>query len=272
VNRAFRNLSGRVVATKGHRVGRRFYIFLAGHGITPLRAASPIMDDTALLMADADASDLQHVAGLGYAEWFRTAGAFDEIVLFTDCCRHQKTNIVPNQPAFPVTECQRDRVRVFYAAATGFNLSAWERDLGDPPRPRGIFSYVLMQALENGAARDAAGRLTASSLKVHLENGVQQLKAEQRPRFLHDAPLTNDIVFSENPIVDPINVTFSFSEKYHGTSIKLIGSKYPDGEDLQGGPTQIRKYLPFGLYKLAAEGGDARLFEVKAGRMEHVEL
>jgi hypothetical protein len=70
-----------------------------------------------------------------------------------------------------------------------------------------------MQALESGAARDATGRLTASSLKVHLENGVQQLKAEQRPRFVHDAPLSNDIVFSENLVVDPVNVTFSFSEK-----------------------------------------------------------
>jgi hypothetical protein len=89
VNLAFRNLSGKAIAKMDHRVGRRFYIFLAGHGITPLRAASPIMDDTALLMADADTSDLLHLAGLGYAEWFRTAGAFDEIVLFTACrmCR-----------------------------------------------------------------------------------------------------------------------------------------------------------------------------------------
>jgi hypothetical protein len=273
VNLAFRIFSGRAVATIGHRVGRRFYIFLAGHGITPLRAATPIMDDTALLMADADHSDLQHLAGLAYAEWFRAAGAFDEIVLFTDCCRDQKTNVVPNVPAFPITLGERNRVKVFYAAATGLNSKAWERDLGNPPTRRGIFSFVLMQALEMGAARDANGRLTARALKTHIENGVQQLKAEQRPRFLHDASDADDIVFLEKPADGPLNVTFSFSEKYYGAFVKLIGSKYPrEDEELKAGPGLMRKYLPFGLYKLIAENGESRLFEVMAGRTEHVEL
>jgi hypothetical protein len=272
VNLAFRIFSGRAVATIGHKVGRRFYIFLAGHGITPLRAAMPIVDDTALLMADADHSDLPHLAGLGYAEWFRTAGAFDEIILFTDCCRDQKTNVVPNVPAFPITFGDRDRVKVLYAAATGLNSKAWERDLGDPPTRRGIFSYVLMQALEMGAARDTNGRLTARSLKMHLENGVQQLKAEQRPKVFHDAPESDDIVFLEKPADGPPNVTFSFSEKYHGASVRLIGSKYPkEDQELTAGPGPIRTYLPFGLYKLIVEGGPSRLFEVRAGRTD-VEL
>ncbi|WP_027544740.1 caspase family protein [Bradyrhizobium sp. WSM2254] len=271
VHSAFHPYSAKAWAALDRRVGRRLYIFLSGHGITPTRAATPIMENAALLMADAVRTDMQHLSGHGYAEWFRTAGAFDEIVLFADCCRDQKNNIVPNAPSFPILEGDHDRVQVFYAAATGLGSKAYERRLGEPPAVRGIFSFVLMQALERGAARDADGRLTASTLMNHIENGVQLLKPEQRPRFLHAA--RPDIVFFDGPAQEPPNVTLSFSARYHGTTVKLFGSNYPQHDRVfDAGPDPVSVRLRLGLYKLKADDGSSRFFEIDVGRVEHVKF
>jgi hypothetical protein len=271
VHNAFRKHSTEAFATMEHRVGRRLYIFLAGHGITPVRSASPIWDDAALLMANADDTDFQHLPGVGYAEWFRTAGAFDEIVLFADCCRDQKNNVVPLSPTFPILDGGRDRVRVFYAAATGLNAKAWERDFGNPPLRRGIFSFALMETLEQGAVRDENGQLTAYTLMQHLSNRVPQLKAEQKPRFEHVA--IPDIVLLERSVEKPPNFQIRFSTVRHGSKVKLIGSKYPKEDDVfQAGPEPINVHLRTGLYRLLAEDGASLNFEVTAGGGQNVKF
>src|SRR5688572_17736192 len=58
-------------------IGRRLYIFMAGHGF------SPTVDDAALLMANAaKGSTGYHIPGRPYANWFREAFCFEEVVLF----------------------------------------------------------------------------------------------------------------------------------------------------------------------------------------------
>jgi hypothetical protein len=269
VHNAFRIHSTKAFGRRGHRVGRRLYIFLSGHGITPTRAATPIMDDAALLMANADDRDLQHLPGLSYAEWFRTAGAFDEILLFADCCRDQKNNVVPVSPTFPSLYGDRNRVKVFYAAATGFNATAWERDFGDPPVRRGIFSFALMEILERRDVLGENGQLTAETLMRYLRNRVQELKAEQTPRFVHDA--SPDIVLCERSATEQPNLQIRILSVPPGLSVKLIGPKYPEEETVfQSAAEPISLRLRVGLYKLVAENGLTRNFEVSAGSGQNV--
>jgi hypothetical protein len=70
------------------RVGRRLYIYMAGHGFAPRD------DQTALLMANATRVRIgpgYHILGQYNADWFFKAGYFDEIALFMDCCRELYT-------------------------------------------------------------------------------------------------------------------------------------------------------------------------------------
>ena len=69
---------------KGYSTGRRLYLYFAGHGFAPTK------DQTALLMANATrirAGAPYHILGPYCADWFFSAGFFDEVVLFMDCCR-----------------------------------------------------------------------------------------------------------------------------------------------------------------------------------------
>src|SRR5215204_5237951 len=66
----------------------RLYIYLAGHGF------SWDVNNAALLTANSDYGYDRgyHIAGRAYAEWFRNAAYFREIVLLMDCCRTEYSN------------------------------------------------------------------------------------------------------------------------------------------------------------------------------------
>jgi uncharacterized caspase-like protein len=272
VHSAFRKYAERVYDALNKRVGRRLYIFLSGHGILPTKTDSQVMKESALLMANAADADLRHFPGYAYANWFRNAGAYDEIVLFADCCRDQKSNVVPISPTFPHVLGDRDRVRVFYAAAAGTNAKARERDLGDPPRRRGIFSYALMQALENGFARDESGRVTATSLRLYLYNSVIAMREDQKPQIDSEV-FPGEIVFATKLQHSAANVHISFSNNLIGKSFDLVGSNYPNADDaIIARERPVRRLLPIGLYKLACPGGPVRTFEVDGYGVKHVDL
>jgi uncharacterized caspase-like protein len=158
-------------------------MFFSGHGITPARAPSPDLDDAALLMANASPSALdEHLPGHPYAEWFRNAAAFDEIVLFMDCCRDLKNNVSTIGLSPPLVNPERrDQVRRFYAAATELDSKSWEQEL-DGAR-HGVFSFALMEGLKNDSVSDSQGRLTGSRLKTFLESRVPQIREDQVPRI-----------------------------------------------------------------------------------------
>src|SRR5262245_19107202 len=63
-------------------IGRRLYIFLAGHGV------GPGLDEAGLLSADT--SDVtKYFPGRRYANLFRAKALFKQVVLCMDCCRDE---------------------------------------------------------------------------------------------------------------------------------------------------------------------------------------
>ena len=104
VDSAFADLVGKALKHPKYRAGGGSNIFMAGHGIAPLSASEngangngangddedDAADQTALLMANyRSAAPGLHVGARNYAEWFRKVGAFDEVILFVDCCRDE---------------------------------------------------------------------------------------------------------------------------------------------------------------------------------------
>lgn len=238
-----------------NRVGRRLYLFFSGHGITPARAPSPDLDDAALLMANASNTALdQHLPGHPYAEWFRNAAAFDEIVLIMDCCRDLKNNVSTIGPTPPLLNDRKDAVRRFYAAATELDSKSWEQQFGGSYH--GVFSYALMEALASDTVCDAQGRLTGSRLKNYLETRIRELRKDQIPRVFPPPDPQNDIVFRPRRTSFKPNVRITFGPGLEGKQVQLIGRNYPLPEEshvIDGKPWELS--LSNGLYKLQIPGG-----------------
>jgi hypothetical protein len=242
-------------STQRHRVGRRLYIFLSGHGITPGRSATPDLDDSALLMANADMFSLGfHIPGHPYAEWFRTAGAFDELVLFMDCCRDDAGTTAPRNCPFPALVGNQNQVKRFYASATQWGQSAWE-DVLEPPsaQKRSFFSFAVLEALNNGIC-DEQGRLTCNVLAGYVKQRVNKMRTNgkpQDPRFLYDPQ--NDIVLIDKVAVPSNNVQIVFDGGLSGQA-QLVGPQLQplDTHEMSSSPWNLS--LPPGLYMLTAGG------------------
>jgi hypothetical protein len=152
------------------RVGKRLYIYLAGHGFAP----SNNDEETGLLVADAKFGDYQqHVLGRYCAQWAYKAYYFDEIILFMDCCRTPlQTNPVLNFKPRELNAAGFEKVMRFYCFACRWSFKTREREMPPDRSWRGVFTTALLEGLR-GAASDDRGRVTADSLYRYLKNFTQ---------------------------------------------------------------------------------------------------
>jgi uncharacterized caspase-like protein len=169
VHRAFENLQNiaNANAARGlrRRVGRRLYIYMAGHGFVPRD------DQTALLMANATRVRLGpgfHILGQYNADWFFKAGYFDEIVLFMDCCRERFVAPALDMPYGEVNaEDGLERKRLYGFGTKSSRLSR-ERPMAGGG-VRGVFTQALLEGLSGGACEPhSGGQVTANSLRDYL--------------------------------------------------------------------------------------------------------
>ncbi|HTD15676.1 MAG TPA: hypothetical protein VK673_10870 [Chthoniobacterales bacterium] len=250
--------------TGSARVGRRLWVFLAGHGITPSKAPSPDLDDAALLAASASVERYgEHLTGFSWISWFKDAAAFDEIILFMDCCRDLKNNV----PAIPCTltpllKDGRGDVRIFYAVATDLDSQSFEDKIGD--EYHGFFSHALMQTLQNEALLDTQNRLTAPVVAQQLKKIVPQLRKDQVPRFIPNPPPEITLVKGYLALKPNLQVTFTPGLK--GTVELFQGDntlQSIDSHDVNDGPWSLR-VDPFKIYKLAIPGVKSEFVEMNA--------
>lgn len=177
--------------------GRRLYLYFAGHGFCSPTAA----DDVGVIMANGDYTDLikRHIAGKGYANWFKVAAYFDEIVLLMDCCRTSSAQPVTMREILwqPNPDPQAGKVRMFVGYATKLFSQSWESP--DAASTQGLFTKALIEGL-NHAEPDENGNVTGVAIKKYVYNRVVQLqdgKVKQEPEFPYDD--TMDIVWFTKP-------------------------------------------------------------------------
>ncbi len=254
VNNAFRKYSDQAYEKDDHWIGRRLYVFLSGHGITPVLTQSARTDIAGLLMANSSPSWPQHVVGQLYAEWFRNAGAFNELVLFMDCCRDLRPNVSPVGPVTPPVNSDRaDEVRFLYGMAAEVDSKAWEVPLppgSDAQEPRGVFSYVLMEALNTPTICDDQGQLTSNALAEHLTRRVTEIRKDQAAKVATSQ--FNPIVFSTGRNTRP-TLRVTFNPSLQGKTIVLTrGSETIDQYMI--GELSWSKPVQKGIYRLAIDG------------------
>lgn len=265
LSNAFLDLAEAAEPKRSHRLGRRLYIFLSGHGIVATLAALPDYREAALLTADARPSALaRHIGARAHAEWFRALGIFDEVILVADCCRDLEDNVAPNPPELPHWRPQRKAGRPFYAFPTMLGSKSFEREFGKPVTWRGIFSYVVVDALNNPKLYDDKGTLAATALETHLYTTVPNYNGKQNPiiEYTRDGP---DIIFAKwfQRARQTVRIEFTpgcpggTAELFRGTGTgKPLATPAADQnwtDDLDAGF----------LYKVAIRGtGRVKLFEV----------
>jgi hypothetical protein len=271
VDDAFRDLATEAFASG--RIGDRLYIFMAGHGFAPAASFGPDLDDAALLMANADIQTLGlHVPGGPYANWFRAAAAFDEILLFMDCCRDDFGRTPVHYPPFAdKVEPGGANVRTLYAYATKWSYSAREKII-DKGEVRGVFSYALMEGLRGGAAENCV--VTGASLEKYVFSRLPKLvggTSYQEPRFYYEKQ--RDINIVRTP-VQTTAVNISWSNLPPGATIELSRANAGVIEQhLVGLDTKWQVSLSIGVYKLQVPGTAVRkLFEVVGEEVLDVQL
>ena len=250
------------------RIGRRLYIYLAGHGITP--RVSNNLDSAALLMANAEpASAGLHLPGPAYADWFRQSHAFEEIILFMDCCRNAFDDI--EQAAVPFTTLRGGdptKVKTLYVLATQWDAPAFEQPLGTPAEMRGVFTYALLEVLRSGAG-NTAGKLTALGLKGSLQLAISRLRQGDVPQFPRfSLGNVDDIVLFDSASVGLPTTTIEWKTARHGrTADVLDGFDNPLSPPLQvtasASNTQVK--LKPGLYSVRFAEGDSDVLKIRPG-------
>lgn len=196
IDEAFQEILDLPRGTDG-AIGNRLYIFMAGHGF------SPTVEDAALLMANAaKGSTGYHIPGRPYANWFREAAPFREVVLFMDCCRENYRRAPLKNPPWE-SQSASNPARRCYGFATDWSRDAREIPVGTPPVYRGRFTLAVMEGLRGAAADPGNHQITGASLSEFVYNRlIQPIPASQEiqePKF--DIDRNADIVF--NPAAPP---------------------------------------------------------------------
>ena len=256
-------------STAGHgmRVGRRLYLYLAGHGFAPK------LDEAALLMANATRLRVgYHFAGKLWADWLYRAGYFDEVLLFMDCCRE-------NYPSAPLQFVPyRDvsnpdavlRGKRFYGFATKWSRNAREHSMQDG-LVHGVFTAALLDGLNGGAAQPD-GKVTASSLSSFLYNNTRLYLVDadlsdadkatiQEPACDFDAATGDQFVITTTP-VPSYPVTIHLPPTAVGGKVTVYGDEFAVTGRTDTAPADWQIQLIRGLYLVQCGDGGQKTFEV----------
>ena len=257
VAQAFDRLHAAALGTSGipRRLGRRLYVYAAGHGAALPFSADPERSDAALLVADATKFNAAHVMTKVRALYFLNAGIFDEIVVFMDCCRIP-INLNPNYPSYVnanAIDTLTSERRTFFGFATKWGVNAREKPFNGVTR--GVFTTALMAGLK-GAAANPDGSITSSSLRnyllLHMKDlltDAEQLDPDIPKRPDIPAPAV-ELVFTTVP-PPRVTVTVTFPANAANQSIRVRGEGFrvvASGQTVAGAPWTVPEPLARGGY------------------------
>lgn len=246
----------------GKRVGRRLYIYAAGHGFSD----PADMRSAALYAANAEFMFPLHVAMTAYADFFQRSAAFDDVVLIMDCCRTVSAlesvlsatipNIGPNANA--------KNVRTFTAFGASWGGPAREKAFG--PNTRGIFTMTLLEALDR-CEPDEHGNVTGQKLKEYIHNRIDAVAAPEKVDP-PDIPIgSRDVALLTRPAAPPAAVTFTLEPAAVGKALVITRSQVEVHREILAARSTIVPLRP-AIYKARVDGlNTAQLFEVTGGEV-----
>jgi hypothetical protein len=232
------------------RLGRRLYLYFAGHGF------APSIDDAAILMANATPIRVgHHVPGKPWADWLYKAGYFDELLLFMDCCRENYPKAPLNLPPFIDLNSADavDRGKRFYVFATKWARLSRERKMQDG-QSHGVFTTALLAGLRQAA--DQNGRVTALGLRSWLFNNMKSFFDPSEPDngevskepdiFAPSDPAKDFVIATVKPLKFKVRVALEAEDA--GKKVQVRDSKFKIVDSATAAPPAWEIELPRGPY------------------------
>lgn len=259
-------------------VGRRLYVYLAGHGI------STVDDEAALLMANWTPKRAGYnLAGRPWLQFFMKAGYFAEGILFMDCCRDYLPRAMTGVPLYTTVAAAAGGLataKTLYAFATKWSHRSREWDINQDGNVRGVFTTALLKGLR-GKACEINGEVTADSLSQFLRDELPKLLPpgadssggeSQQPDLIYDTAPTSRLVLAKmKPPLYPI--TIQFKPQSLGHNVRIIGDGFTaiKTDVATAAPWDLE--LGRGIYLIMdLVSGDQLTFELPKQRGSHVNI
>jgi hypothetical protein len=156
-------------AYQGQYAGRRFYLYVGGHGWAGRR------NQAALVTADATHDQPLNVLATDWMDWLWYANRFRELVLWADACATRRSVAVLQGCELKDDFAQTPDALRFDAFAARFNLLSVENQMPDG-QWHGAFTYALLKALEGATG----GPVTTDSVRDYLINNMKAFMRENQ--------------------------------------------------------------------------------------------
>jgi hypothetical protein len=238
-------------------IGRRFWVYMAGHGYTPQEESR----DVCVFPANAlNRGFIENLCATRWADFMARNRGFDEIVMMLDCCAEIYAGIAPGLPQ-PQSHQLRDGLAKRVIAVAASPTQAAYETADENGVIGGQFTRQLLKALSGGVELSASGHVTTSALRQYFDNvslrsGVGGPKS-QTVRFLEYDEL--DLVHVDSP-----TVTFTTRTNFApGTVVRVLsGLMKPLGSVTVKAGSTVDLQVPAGLYKLVAPDGTSQLIDL----------
>jgi hypothetical protein len=218
------------------RPDARLYLYFAGHGFT---SDKEVLQSASLVGADTLGSHFTDIPGTLYAEAFRKAGLFGEIVLIMDCCRTLMRLAPYGAPQFIITSAgNQEAVSLLSIYPVPKDGRAQERLITDAgPEPVGVMTYSLLKALDE-MPPDILGRVSDSALDQYLtykwKSWFPDATAPEKPRMYPPTRAENRILFNSGRILVeqafsiPVDRPSNYAVTLSGPELGAIRATFTD--------------------------------------------
>lgn len=243
------------------RLGRRLYVYFAGHGFS--------VDDCdgGVYTANANPGIRHHFYVRSWFDWFYRNAYFDEYVLWMDACSDPiLINGTPNEAPLKKSQVPGfENGRRFVAYAAKHPLKSVERKMPDG-RIRGVFTYTLLQGLKGAAADPDSGRITGGTLRDYLRGNLSSFQTQQdrdnpevgsEPSF---GPV-DEIDFGA-PGVKTFERVVRFGNRHTGKAAVILNGRFQPVRQIIVNAATWAVALPTGIYKLEVAPDLTQIFEV----------
>lgn len=246
---------------------RRLYFYFSGHGaMNPDR----MRNDVALLLTRWSECLVRLALSTElYSSTLCSAGLFEEVAIFIDCCRTISTSVVGLEPLFvhawgsPACPTQR-----FLAFATEAREPAIEsRDSG---QWHGIFTRCLLSILRESSAGGICADQLRDRLRIEVERKARRHRVFQRAHVETSFSSKSSFgsgqrrwMLKRHPVLELRFVRRRGRVFLRSGDLRVVAVHVADDK-----PWRLR--LPIGLYQIEGEGGrDAVRFEHDGSKVPH---
>ncbi|MBU0792162.1 MAG: hypothetical protein KKC55_17090 [Gammaproteobacteria bacterium] len=241
------------------RLGRRLYVYFAGHGFGVADC------DGGVYAANASPGIRHHFYVQNWFNWLYHNAYFDEFVLWMDSCSDPiLINGMPNTA--PLADRQVEgfsQGRRFVVYAARHPLRSVERRMPDG-EIRGVFTYALLEGLRGAASLDpVTGRVTARTLRDYLNGSLAAFQPQQdrdNPDIGSEPSFgVEDHIEFGMPALKSFALILRFHHRHVGQKAVILGGDLAPVDSVVVGAEPWTVKLPSGIFKLEV-APDTKIF------------